>query len=45
MYEYNEGLKAPELKCITAELTETAQNLYDQFTMIGVGEYGVIFKA
>lgn len=48
-YEYNEGLKAPELKCDENSgslplIDETSQNLYHQYTFINVGEYGVIYK-
>ena len=44
VYEYNPILKAPELKCITSAFTETSQSLYHLYTMINVGDYGVIFK-
>lgn len=43
-YEYNPLINAPELKCTQSMATETSQALYHQYTMINVGEFGVIFK-
>ena len=43
-YEYNPIIKAPELKCLAAMSSETSQSLYHQYSMVSVGDFGVIFK-
>ena len=44
VYEYNPIIKAPELKCINGGTSETSQSMYHEFSLVSVGDFGVIFK-